>query len=184
VDALRERFVKKVYDDRFTEALPIVFNAYKKYKTEAAIQLGDELAEWADDVTEDTTSTWLKPDNKDKATALQQLLKAPLTSSTAENKLKPLIGSDDLSDALAKFNDQPDYDVRGVVKTWLQNHMPELASKVTYGQNNGDNAATNWVAPTSPQQATPHDQHGATTLDEPNVNEDLDFIRSLAGIRR
>jgi hypothetical protein len=184
VDALRERFVKKVYDDRFTEALPIVFNAYKKYKAEAATQLGDELAEWADDVTEDTASTWLKPDNTDKATALQQLLKSPITSSTAENKLKPLIGSDELSDALAKFKDQPDYDVRGVVKTWLQNHMPELASKVTYGQNNGDNAATNWVAPTSPQQAAPHDQFGATTLDEPNVNEDLDFIRSLAGIRR
>ena len=37
VDALRERFVKKVYDDRFTEALPIVFKAYKKYKAESAV---------------------------------------------------------------------------------------------------------------------------------------------------
>jgi hypothetical protein len=181
VDALRERFVKKVYDDRFTDALPIVYKAYKKYKTESANMLGDELAEWADEVTE---GTWATPDSSDKATALQQLLNSPLTSSTASDKLKPLIGSDALNDELARFSDQPDYDVRGVVKQWLQTNMPNLASKITYGPNNGDDDTTNWVAPTSPQQAAPHDQHGATTMDEPNVNEDLDFIRSLAGIRR
>jgi hypothetical protein len=184
VDALRERFVKKVYDDRFTEALPIVFNAYKKYKSEAATQLGDELAEWADEVTE---GTWARPDSTDKATALQQLLKSPITSSTAKGKLDPLIGSDALNNELAKFADQPDYDVRGVVKKWVQDNMPELAGKLTYGQNNGDDATTNWVATTSPKMAHPNDQHGASSLDEPNVNESddsLDFIRSLAGIRR
>jgi hypothetical protein len=184
VDALRERFVKKVYDDRFTEALPIVYKAYKQYKAESANQLGAELEEWADDVAE---STWLKPDTTDKATALQQLLKSPISSSTAQDKLNPLIGSDALNDELARFVDQPDYDVRPIVKKWLQDNMPELASKVTYGQNNGDDSTTNWVASTSPQQAAPHDQYGATTMDEPNVNEsgdDLDFIRSLAGIRR
>ena len=184
VDALRERFVKKVYDDRFTEALPIVFDAYKKYKAEAATQLGDELAEWADEVTE---GTWARPDNTDKVTALQQLLKSPITSSTAQGKLDPLIGSDALNDALAQFADQPDYDVRGVVKKWVADNMPELASKLTYGQNNGDDATTNWVAATSPQMAHPNDTYGATSLEEPNVNESddsLDFIRSLAGIRR
>jgi hypothetical protein len=184
VDALRERFVKKVYDDRFTEALPAVFKAYKKYKSEAAGQLGDELSEWADEVSE---STWLKPDNEDKVTALQQLLKSPITASTAHDRLEPLIGSDELKDELDKFADQPDYDIRGIVKKWLQDNMPELASKLTYGQNNGDNATTNWVATTSPQMAHPNDTYGASSLDEPNVNESddsLDFIRSLAGIRR
>jgi len=29
VDSLRERFVKKIYDDRFNEALPYVYRAYK-----------------------------------------------------------------------------------------------------------------------------------------------------------
>jgi hypothetical protein len=182
VDALRERFVKKVYDDRFTEALPIVFKAYKKYKSEAAGQLGDELAEWADDVTE---STWLKPDTEDKVKALQQLLKSAVTSSTANDRLEPLIGSDELNDALAKYVDQPDYDVRPVIKKWLQDNMPELAGKISYGENNGDQ--TDWVATTSPQMAHPNDTYGATSLEEPNVNESndsLDFIRSLAGIRR
>ena len=182
VDALRERFVKKVYDDRFTEALPIVFKAYKKYKSEAAGQLGNELAEWADDVTE---STWLKPDTEDKIKALQQLLKSAVTSSTAHDRLEPLIGSDELNDALAKYVDQPDYDVRPVIKKWLQDNMPELANKVSYGPHNSDQ--TDWVATTSPQMAHPNDTYGATSLEEPNVNESddsLDFIRSLAGIRR
>jgi hypothetical protein len=184
VDALRERFVKKTYDDRFTEALPIVYKAYKKYQSESAGQLGDELSEWADEVTE---CTWIKPDTSDKATALQQLLKSPITSSTAKDRLEPLIGSDALNDALANYQDQPDYDVRPVVKKWLQDNMPELAGKLTYGENNVDDAGTNWVAATSPQMAHPTDTYGASFLEEPNVNESqdsLDFIRSLAGIRR
>lgn len=184
IDAMRERFVKKVYDDRFTEALPIVYKAHKKYKAESFGQLGDELAEWADEVTE---STWAAPDTVDKEIALQQLLKSPITASTAQDRLEPLIGSDALNDELAKFADQPDYDIRGVVKKWLADNMPELAGKLTYGNNNSDNAATNWVAATSPQSAHPTDTYGASSLDEPNVNESddsLDFIRSLAGIRR
>ena len=184
VDALRERFVKKTYDDRFTEALPIVYKAYKKYQSESAGQLGDELSEWADEVTE---GTWIKPDTSDKATALQQLLKSPITSSTAKDKLEPLIGSDALNDTLAKFADQPDYDIRGIVKKWVADNMPELAGKLTYGENNSDDATTNWVATTSPQMAHPNDTYGASSLEEPNVNESqdsLDFIRSLAGIRR
>ena len=32
VDALRERFVKKMYDARFDEALPYVFRAYQQQK--------------------------------------------------------------------------------------------------------------------------------------------------------
>lgn len=184
VNALRERFVKKIYDDRFTEALPIVYKAHKKYKAEAAGQLGNELAEWADEITE---GTWAIPDTLDKITALQQLLKSPITASTAQDRLAPLIGSDSLSDALANYKDQPDYDVRGIVKKWLQDNMPELADKVTYGENNVDDASTNWIATTSPHMAHPNDTYGATSLEEPNVNESndsLDFIRSLAGIRR
>ena len=75
VDALRERFVKKVYDDRFTEALPYVYNAYKKQQESAVGEFGNELEEWADEVYEDT---WAKPDNGDKIRALQELFKTPL----------------------------------------------------------------------------------------------------------
>jgi hypothetical protein len=189
VDALRERFVKKIYDDRFTEALPIVFKAYKKYKSEAAGQLGDELAEWADGVTE---ATWAKPDNADKVTALQQLLKTPLTVGIdgvdATAKLSSIIGDDELDDDIFHLaqNQGPDADATGLVKQWLSQNMPEVLNQLDIGNNDARDQQTNWVQPTSPKQAQPHDQYGASSLEEPNVNESddgLDFIRSLAGIR-
>ena len=189
VDALRERFVKKVYDDRFTEALPIVYKAYKKYKSEASTQLGDELSEWADEVTE---SSWTRPDNSDKVRALQELISTPLSVGIdgvdAVSALEPIIGDDDLNDAIYHLADSqgPDADARALVKSWISNNMPELLNKLQFGPNNADDAITAEPAPVSPSQAEPHDQYGATSLDEPVTESDdgLDFIRSLAGIRK
>ena len=189
VDALRERFVKKVYDDRFTEALPIVFKAYKKYKSEAAGQLGDELAEWANEVTE---SSWARPDDSEKVRALQELMKTSVAVGIdgvdGVSSVEPIIGDDDLNDAIYHLADSqgPDADARPLVKTWLANNMPDLLSQIQVGNKNVDDAHTDRVAPVSPSQAEPHDLYGATTMDEPNVNESddgLNFIRSLAGIR-
>ena len=189
VDALRERFVKKVYDDRFTEALPIVFKAYKKYKSEAAGQLGTELEEWANEVYE---STWAKPDNEDKVLALKVLMKSSVSTGIdgvdAIASLQPLIGDDELYDAVYHLADSqgPDADARPLIKTWINNNMPELLQQLEFGPNNADAANTDRVAPVSPSQAEPQDQYGATTMDEPVVNEsdDLDFIRSLAGLSK
>jgi hypothetical protein len=189
VDALRERFVKKVYDDRFTEALPIVFKAYKKYKSEAAGQLGTELEEWANTVTE---GTWASPDNEDKVLALKALMKSSVPTGIdgvdAIASLQPLIGDDELYDAVYHLADSqgPDADARPLIKTWINNNMPELLQQLEFGPNNADAANTDRVAPVSPSQAEPQDQYGATTMDEPVVNEsdDLDFIRSLAGLSK
>jgi len=189
VAALRERFVKKIYDDRFTEALPIVYNAYKKHKAEAAGKLGSELENWADDVTE---GTWAKPDNSDKARALAELVKTPIMTGIdgidAVNTIEPMIGDDDLFDAIYHLADSqgPDADIRPLLKIWLSDNMPDLLSQLQFGQKNVDDAGTNHVNPVSPSQAEPHDQYGATTMDEPVTESDdgLDFIRSLAGIRK
>jgi len=189
VDALRERFVKKIYDDRFTEALPIVFKAYKKYKAEAAGQLGAELEEWANEVYE---STWASPDNEDKVLALKALMKRPVSTGIdgvdAVASLQPLIGDDDLYDAVYHLADSqgPDADARPLIKTWINDNMPQLLQQLEFGPNNADDANTDRVAPVSPSQAQPQDQYGATTMDEPVVNEsdDLDFIRSLAGLSK
>ena len=190
VDALRERFVKKIYDDRFTEALPIVFKAYKKYKSEAAGQLGDELAEWADGVSEVHESTWAKPDNADKIRALRELLKTPLPAGVdgidAQAKIEPLIGDDDLNDdlfALAQ-SQGADADCRALIKQWMVNVMPGLLDQMEIGQKNSQDAETNWEPQVSPQMAHPNDQYGNTGIDEPvtESTNDLDFIRNLAGI--
>jgi hypothetical protein len=192
VDALRERFVKKVYDDRFTEALPIVFKAYKKYKSESAEQLGAELEEWADTVTE---GTWATPDNKDKVLALKALLQSSvpvgIDGVDAVSALQPLIGDDDLHDAIYHLADSqgPDADARPLIKTWINDNMPALLNQIEFGRNNADDTQTSQTLPVSPSQADPQDQYGSQP-DHPNIsnmtmeNTDLDFIRSLAGIRK
>jgi hypothetical protein len=192
VDALRERFVKKVYDDRFTEALPIVFKAYKKYKSESAEQLGAELEEWADTVTE---GTWATPDNKDKVLALKALLQSSvpvgIDGVDAVSALQLLIGDDDLHDAIYHLADSqgPDADARPLIKNWINDNMPSLLNQIEFGRNNADDAQTAQTLPVSPSQADPQDQYGSQP-DHPNVsnmtmeNTDLDFIRSLAGIRK
>jgi len=193
VDALRERFVKKIYDDRFTEALPIVFKAYKKYKSEAAGQLGDELAEWADEVTE---SSWSQPNSTEKSAALVELLKTPLTvgidGMDAIADLDELIGDDDLYDQISDLaRDQgPDADATQLVKAWVGQNMPDLAKEITAElQQNGRDQQTNWTQPVSPQASVGH-EYGEQPS-HPNVSNmamedinDLDFIRSLAGLRK
>jgi hypothetical protein len=192
VDALRERFVKKVYDDRFTDALPIVYRAYTRHQQEAAGQFGSELEEWANSVTE---GAWAIPNNEDKVRALQELVKTPVLAGIdgvdAVSALKPLIGDDDLYDAIYHLAESqgPDSDVRSLIKTWLNENMPELLSQISFGEKNVDSAQTNQTPPVSPSQAQPNDRYGSQP-DHPNVNNmtmentDLDFIRSLAGIRK
>lgn len=48
IDELRERFVKRVFDDRLTAALPVVYHAYKTRKDE----IGEEFEAWANSILE------------------------------------------------------------------------------------------------------------------------------------
>jgi hypothetical protein len=194
VDALRERFVKKVYDDRFTDALPIVYKAHKKYKRESADTLSAELEEWADDVMAE--SNWLKPENDDQHKAVVELLKTPVPVGIggvdAISAIGKLIGDDELNDAITQLSDSqgPDADATPLIKSWLETNMPKLFAQVSAElQQTGRDQQTNFAQPTSPQP-TNANEYGSTT-EHPNVSnmtmeeaDSLDFIRSLAGLRK
>jgi hypothetical protein len=165
-----------------------VFKAYKKYKSESAGQLGTELEEWADSVTE---GTWVVPNSQEKIHALKELLRSPVPAGMdgvdAVSTLETIIGDDSLYDAIYHLADSqgPDADTRSLIKSWINDNMPSLLNQINFGPNNADDATTAQTLPVSPKQPEPSDQYGATTMDEPNVNESndgLDFIRSLAGI--
>lgn len=188
VDALKERFVKKIYDDRFNDALPYVYRAYKQQES---TDYGAELEEWADDVLEDT---WSRPDNSDKVRAMQELLKSPLLTGIdgidAQTKIGAIIGDDDLDDAIRQLaqSQGPDSDSRALVKTWIKQHQPDLLNNVEFGDNNGSDAQTDFTPQVSPE--VKNDQYGAKPTDTPNSNnmtyeskDPLDFIRSLAGLK-
>jgi hypothetical protein len=193
VAALRERFVKKVYDDRFTDALPIVYRAHKKQKAEAAGHLGSELAEWADTVTE---GTWSIPDSADKVKALKVLLQRPIKvgmdGMDATSDLYDLIGDDALFDQIGNLADSqgPDADATPLVKAWLQDNMPAIFAQVQATlQKAGRDAQTNFEPQTSPDTENSH-EYGATGMDWPPENpvvkesDNLDFLRSLAGLKK
>lgn len=189
VDALRERFVKKIYDDRFTDALPYVYRAYKQQKESAVGNFGSELEEWADDVYEDA---WSRPDNENKIRALQELFKTPLPvgidGMDAQTKIEEIIGDDDLTDEIYKLSQSggPDADARPLVKIWLKQYMPELLTQLN--MNPANDAATNYVQPTSTEPSPELNQYGSQPS-HPNVSnmtmedkDPLDFLKSLAGL--
>lgn len=191
VNAMRERFVKKIYDDRFTDALPVVYKAYKKYKAENSEQLGTQFEDWANDVTE---SVWSKPDIEDKVKALQELLKTPIMVGIdgidAQTKIEPIIGDDELNDAIYHLsqNQGPDADATALIKTWLKQYMPELLGQIEIGTNNNRDSQTNYSPPVSPNAST-GDEYGASPSATQNdlqmtyeETDPLSFIRTLAGL--
>jgi hypothetical protein len=168
LNSIRERFAKKVYDPRVEDALPLLANHL------------NELETWVEEISE---GTWATPDSTDKIQAIQHLLSSPILASRAEDDLRGLIGDDKLYDKIDQYkNDQPDYDVRGIVRQWLSNNMPEIASKIS--SDNTYDHHTNFIAPTSPQNDNSN-EYGSSTMDEPVTESqgDLSFLRLLAGIK-
>lgn len=165
---IRERFAKKTYDPRVEEALPILANHL------------NELESWVEEISE---GTWATPDTTDKVDAIKHLLSSPVLASRADDDLRNLIGDDKLKDQLDQYkHDQPDYDVRGIIRKWLSDNMPEIAAKV--GSDEHHDHHTNFIQPTSPQNDNSN-EYGSDTMDWPvtESKDDLTFLRSLAGIR-
>jgi hypothetical protein len=203
VDALKERFVKKIYDERFNDALPIVYREYVKQKN----NVSTELEEWADEITENVWTS--SHSEQDQIDACIEMLSKPkpvgidgIDGSALLDKLVPIIGPDIKNDLDSQMNDLfiqhgPDADVAGLIKEWLGQNRPDIYSQVQQKQEPTlRNSQTNFATPTSPVE--PHgkeygddravDKSGAGATGWNIAYEDskdpLDFIRSLAGIRK
>jgi hypothetical protein len=189
VDSLRERFVKKIYDDRFNEALPYVYRAYKREQQAMESTMGEEFEAWANEVTEMNLEEDLG-DHKEEIDQLDRLMAKPIEAGingvSAIGALRDIIGDTRLDDKLrALSNDTGDTaDARPLVIEWLQDHgHADLALR--YSQNYTQQP-TPAAAPQQPQSAAPNTT-GSTGMDAPNVAEQadpLDFLRSLAGLKR
>lgn len=181
VDALRERFVKKIYDDRFTEALPYVYRAYKNQQQMQESDLAKQFESWADDIVE---GTWAVPDTDAKIRTLDDIMSKPLEvgidGDNASSALYDVIGDDRLFDSFIELADTEgeEADARSLIINWLSQNNPELAAK--------------YQTAMQPQQPTPNQTVGGTT-NEPSAPtgqipaesaDGLDFLRSLAGLRK
>jgi hypothetical protein len=183
VEALKERWVKKVYDTRFDEALPYVYRAYKQQQNEASHRLGSELDEWAMSILEDSPIE--VGSLNDFFSVAQPGGINGIDAATTLERLLP--NQDSLQNLIQTYSSDrgqgPDADVRGVVKTWLSQHMPEKLNDIDFDQSyaQGTNDFTARVSPEAPNN---DNQTGATTMDEPVVNEgdSLYLIKQLAGL--
>ena len=189
VDALRERFVKKVYDDRFDEALPYVYRAHKRDREAMETEMAEEFARWTEGIEEDT---WSAPDTNEENQDLDKIMASPLEvgqdAHNAISTLSDIIGDDQLTDDLTSLysaTDDPETDARPVVMKWLKRHNPELAAKyeANAGAPEAPSAPAGEPAAAPEQPEVPNQTTAASTVTEPVTEDSLALIRMLAGLK-
>ena len=183
IEEMKERFVKKIYDDRFNDALPYVFKAYQNRKKTSTTE-SDQFESWATGVTE---ATWDSDSDDMGENDLVRLFQQPLAAGmdgvdaiAAIAKIQDL-QAEDLQDSLKKLSQVqgPDADTRNTIIGWLMSNGERALAQNLFQILQQQNANTQ----PAPQQPTPPQQPvGATTMDQPVVSEDLRSIRKLAGI--
>lgn len=196
VDSLRERFVKKLYDDRFDEALPFVYRAYQRKVESMNTPMAEEFESWADSVAE---GTWAVPDKEDEVDTLRKLMEKPMkvgmNGVDATSELYDLIGDDQLFDSIQELADikGPDYDCRPEVVKWLKSHFPAIGQEMEqiYNQSQqpeqpepGAEPVLGAPQPAEQQAAQPAPAPVAPAQPAAESADPLDFIRQLAGLRK
>jgi len=180
---LRERFVKKIYDDRFNEALPYVYKAYQNRKRMNTSETA-EFESWATGVTEATWESDTDDMDEDK---LIRLFQKPIAAGmdgvdgiAAIGSIQDL-SSEDLQTSIKKLSQTqgPDADIRNTIIGWLMSNGERALAQSLLAIMQQQNANTQ----PAPQQPTPPQQPvGATTMDQPVVQEELASLRKLAGL--
>jgi hypothetical protein len=183
VDALRERFVKKIYDDRFNEALPYVYKAYKKHKQLETVE-SKEFESWTNEITNERWDDDV--DDRDE-NELVRLMSKPIQVGVdgidAKAALEHIhfLDNAELDVTFSKLaqSQGPDADARRVIIGWLtkngENALASQLIQILQSQNQ----------PTQPQPVSPQpapQPYGATTMDQPVVSEEIELIRKLSGL--
>ena len=124
-ESMRERFVKRSYNDALDTALPVVQKAYKMKKENKFAQ---QFEAWADKLSE---GTWAVAKTEEEINKLLDVLGEELPlgvdAANATSALYDLVGADDLFDELQSLaEDDPTQDARPVVMAWIENNQPML----------------------------------------------------------
>jgi hypothetical protein len=152
VQGLRERFARKIYDDRFDEALPYVYRAYRRQQDEAQnSELAEEFESWANELTESEFEEGGKED------AIRELMANPIEVGIdgidAANAIAPMFDSEELADKLAVLDELegPDADARQLIINWMHhNGMSQLAAEIEDEAANSQSEETPEVPDTTP----------------------------------
>ena len=188
LDELKERFVKRMFDDRLTAALPYVYRAYQNRELSEQDRLVNEFDSWADSRINE--GTWATPDDEDSVTELRKIMRRPIMAGIdgddAASLLHDIIGSDELVESFLKASQGAEggkTDVRPLIIEWLtQNNYERLAAEFREQLAQEFTRQTQPVqqepaVPQSPQgQAVPQQQPAPPT-------ESINSIKKLAGLQ-
>jgi hypothetical protein len=183
IEEMREKFVKKIYDDRLNDALPYVFKAYQNRKRMNTSETA-EFESWATEVTE---GTWDSDSDDVDEDNLVRLFQKPIAAGmdgvdaiAAIDHIQDL-NAEDLQTSIKKLAlaQGPDSDVRNTIIGWLMSNGERALAQNLLTILQQQNANTQ----PAPQQPQPEQQPvGATTMDQPVVQEDIEWIRKLSGL--
>jgi hypothetical protein len=183
IEEMKERFVKKTYNDKLNDALPYVYRAYKnREKTRTAES--EQFESWANGVTE---TTWdADTDDVDENNLMrlfQQPIAAGMDGVDAVAAIADIqeLDADDLKNSIKKLAavHGPDADTRNTIIGWLMSNGERALAQNLFQILQQQNVNTQ-PAPTQPQ---PQPQPvGTSKMDEPVVQEELQSIRKLAGL--
>jgi hypothetical protein len=184
INELRERFVKKIYDDRFNEALPYVYKAYQNRKRMNTSETA-EFESWATGVTE---ATWESDTDDMDENNLTRLFQKPIAAGMDGVDGIAAIGSvqdldsEDLQTSIKKLSQTqgPDADIRNTIIGWLMSNGERALAQNLLSILQQQNANTQPAAPQPP--SPPQQPVAAAKTDAPVVQEELASLRKLAGL--
>jgi hypothetical protein len=161
LDEIKDRFTKRVMDEKVAEALPIVQKAYEMKKDN---KWASKFETWAQQVSE---GTWALPETEEDKKHLIDLMSEKLPvgvdAQNATNALYNIFGDDRLFDELEELaNNDPEADAREVIMNHLMEKNPEMYQAIL--TDIGDQEPHEPAEPASEANT-----YGTTGMDEPVV---------------
>ena len=165
IDALKERFVKKMFDDRLTAALPYVYRAYQSRHVGEAKFVG-EFEDWADNVNEAQLS---EPDLEELLRLMSEPIRAGEEGQDAIAAISGVVDSDELKDLITQAAQiqGPDTDVRKIIDDYFVENYPEYQTQL------------NTIASPVPNQ----EDNNPRSVQPNRVQEEFQVLRRLAGLQ-
>ena len=125
LNEIKERFIKRVFNDKMEDALPLVHKAYTMKKEN---KFTEQFETWATAISE---GTWALPEtdeDKDKLIdILSQELPVGVDAQNATNVLYNIFGDDQLFDALEELSTvDPEADARDTIMDHLMDKNPTM----------------------------------------------------------
>lgn len=185
-DAMRDRFTRKLFDDRMNSALSSVYKAYTKKQQEIPeTPMGSEFESWVDDVV-DGTNEEVDVDNEEENN-LKSLFATELQlgpdGSNAIGAIQGVIGDDDLYSELVNVaSADPEGDARPYIINWLESNDPALASELLSAESDEVEEEVNQY-----DKVADFVDDVEVDADEESQEEkdlELEFLKQLSGIKK